>query len=180
MAKLSRPARGLPSPIAASLGRLIARWSYLEWLLAQVLYQMCGVGPKIGRVAMPPPRASDYPARLQQVASILKLDLSPFPWSAYEKTLRELKEERDRFAHSIWLKDRGEKAYRIQDVRGSWQPDPTMPSVSKRIMPHGRTVTSAELNAIRRRIEGAIKNARELSRFVSISLQVAAQNRQRS
>ena len=89
MARLSKPARGLPTGIAASLGRLIARWSYLEWLLAQVLYRMCGVGPKIGRVAMPPPRESDYPARLQQVASILKLDLSPFPWKDYEKTLRE-------------------------------------------------------------------------------------------
>ena len=174
MAKLSKPARGLPSPIAASLGRMIARWSYLEWLLAQILYQMCGVGPKIGRVAMPPPRASDYPARLQQVAAILKLDLSPFPWASYEKTLRELKEERDRFAHSIWLKDRREKEYRIQDVRGSWQPDPTMPSVSKRIMPYGRAVTSGDLNAIRRKIERAIRDARTLSRFVSISLQVAS------
>ena len=54
----SASAEALPAGIAASIGRMIARHSYLEWMLASVLYALLSIAVKQGRLAVriPPPR----------------------------------------------------------------------------------------------------------------------------
>ena len=163
-------AKDIPAPIAASLGRMIARFSYLEWRMAKTMFNLCGVDPKIGRIAIGAPRISDYPSRMKQVAYVVGLDLSPFPWSALEKILREVKEERDTFAHSVWLKHSKRGVYMIQDTRGSWQ-TASGEKISKRIHPEGRKITAQDLIALRNEIEKAIHQADDLARFVNFLLQ---------
>lgn len=169
-----REATGLPSDIAASLGRMISRFSLLEAILARILYQLVGVDPKRGRVAVGAPRVGDYPKRMQQLAEVIGIDLSPFPWNAYKKTLDNLKEQRDVFAHSVWLVDVETKKYLIQDTSGNWPAPPNTKPLSRKIVPEGRNVTPSDLRKLRADVDKAIQEAKALARFVRYSLQVHA------
>lgn len=173
-----REAKGLPNDIAASLGRMISRFSLLEIILSRIMYDLAGVGPKVGRVAMGAPRVGDYPRRMQQLAEILDIDLSPFPWNEYKKTLENLKVERDVFAHSVWLVNLETGKHIIQETSGVWPASPpnTKP-LSKKIMPQGRVVTPDDLRKLRKDIDMAIEQARSLRRFVAMMLQTYVETR---
>lgn len=172
-----REAKGLPNDIAASLGRMISRFSLLEIILSRVMYDLAGVGPKVGRVSMGAPRVGDYPRRMQQLAEILDIDLSPFPWNEYKKTLENLKAERDVFAHSVWLINIETGKHIIQDTSGVWPAAPNTKPLSKKIMPQGRVVTPDDLRKLRKDIDMAIEQARSLRRFVAMMLQTYVERR---
>lgn len=165
-------ATGLPTSIAASLGRMIARYSQLELDLSLTLYALAGVEGKIGRVVIGNPRPVNMLSRMQELAEVLGLDLSPFPWSTFKGELQELKTGRDKFAHSVWAYDSSLKQYLVFVTSGKWSQGSGPPSRSRKIYPEGMITTAADLKALRTDIEKGIKQAAVLNRFVTIALAV--------
>jgi len=165
-------AKGLPRDLAVSLGRMISRHSLLEAKLANCLYRLARVDFKIGRVVIGNPRGGDILDRMLELAQILKLDLSPFPWAKYRKTLDDLKSRRDIFAHSVWMVDPEKMRYMVIVTKGSWPKEPHHQKMSKKIYPEPRYVTASDLRLLRSEIETAIGEVEALDRFVGISLQI--------
>lgn len=171
---------GLPTPLAASLGRMIARHSYLELTLATALYRLAGVSHKVGRVAIANPRGSDILNRMLELAEIFELKLHPFPWNQYKSTLDDLKKRRDIFAHSAWVYNRQVRRYFLYVTSGKSQPKEGAPGRSRKIHPEGVPASIADLRTLRKEIEKAIGEAETLDRFVQLSLQVRAHSAKKS
>jgi hypothetical protein len=151
---------------------MISHHSLLEAKLANCLYRLARVDFKIGRVVIGNPRGGDILDRMQELAQILGLNLSPFPWTKYRVTLEDLKSRRDIFAHSVWMINPDTKQYMVIVTKGSWPKMPFKQKVSKKIYPEPRYVTASDLRLLRSAIEKAIREVETLDRFVSISLQV--------
>ena len=166
-----RLAKGLPRDLAASLGRMIARSSLLEIRLAQTLYRLAGVDERVGRITIGNPRGSDILSRMLELAQIRGLNLSPFPWPEYKKTLDDLKTRRDIFAHSPWIYNSTADRYVLFVTAGKWPKNSATPSLSRRILPEGKEVTAKDLRFLRAEIDKAIIQAESLDRFVQLSLQ---------
>lgn len=166
-------ATGLPTPVAAALGRMIARHSLLELHLSLTLYRLAGVDHMVGRVALGNPRGSDILDRMQELAEIRKATryLSAFPWSKFKTTLTDLKKRRDWFAHGAIAYNANTKRHVLFVTTGKWEIAPNTP-VSRKIYPEGKPMTVVELRALRAEIEAAIKEALTLDRLIQLALQV--------
>jgi hypothetical protein len=169
-----RESAALPRDLAASLGRMIASHSLLEDILAKCLYRLSGVDFKTGRVVVGNPRSDQLLERMLEVSDVsgMRHWLSAFPWKSFGKTLVELKNMRDTFAHSVWLVDSKTKKYVLVVTKGKWAALRGHAAMSKRIYPEPRVVTASDLRALRLEIEKAIEEARTLDRTIQIALQV--------
>src|SRR3954464_8441006 len=94
----------LPASIAETIGRTIARHSYLEWVLGQVLYSLLEISIKQGRkvVQRPSPRA--YVAAVEGLFVFHKLD-STFDFTDFARRLDRADRVRDALAHSVYMRD---------------------------------------------------------------------------
>jgi hypothetical protein len=167
-------ATGLPTPVAAALGRMIARHSLLELHLSLTLYRLAGVEGTVGRVALGNPRGSDILDRMLDLAEIRQFTkfLSALPWPKFKATLAGLKKRRDWFAHGAIAYNANTKTHILWVNSGKWEIAPKT-SVSRKIYPEGKTMTVVELRALRAEIEAAIKEALTLDRMVQMAFQIA-------
>lgn len=165
---------GLPNSLAASLGRMIARHAYLEFVLASSLHRIIGVDYAVGRVAVVNPRGGDILDRMQELAEIYGLAVHPFPWKEFRKTLTDLKTWRDIYAHSPWVYNKQARRYWLYITTGSRVEKPGGPSLKRKIYPEGKPIAVSDLTAFRKEIEKAIRQAHVLDRFFRLSLQVRA------
>src|SRR5256885_12021470 len=67
---MAKIARGLPTPIAASLGRIIARWAYQEILLTLIVKNSANVDIKTARIALREPKLDELASFLSDILSI--------------------------------------------------------------------------------------------------------------
>src|SRR6476619_3986299 len=66
-AALEPLASDLPKKLAASMGNVIARHSYLDWVLGQVMYDLMEISIKQGRVIMKMPRPRVFIAAVKEL-----------------------------------------------------------------------------------------------------------------
>src|SRR6476659_7754112 len=94
----------LPEATAAAVGRMIARHSYLEWILGQVLYSLLEISIKQGRkvVQRPTPRA--YVAAVQGLLAFHQLE-TKFDFADFARRLERADRARDALAHSVYMRD---------------------------------------------------------------------------
>src|ERR1043165_9126654 len=94
----------IPAALAESIGRAIARHSYLEWVLGQVLYSLLEISIKQGRkvVQRPTPRA--YVAAVQGLFAFHKVE-STFDFADFARRIERADRARDALAHSVYMRD---------------------------------------------------------------------------
>lgn len=168
-------ANGLPTPIAAALGRMIVAHSILELRLSNAFYSLAGVNFKIGRVVFGNPRTADILDRMWDVAEARNVTkfLAAFPWKPFRKTLEELKKIRDAYAHGVIAYNPLSKGHVLYLMGGKRQMNNR--PVSRRIYPEGTSLTVTELRVVRTEINAAIKEAEVLQRLVNWTLHVVEQ-----
>ena len=161
-------AQGLPTNFAASVGRIIARWAYVEWLLSQAIYDMLGIGPKQGRISVRTPRAEDCITMIEELLQSHRLALSE-NFGPAKTILRNAENKRNTLAHSIWLKVPKTKEIRIQVTKGNWNLGPNG-KVSKKVIPEGIPVNAALLASYRNEVEIAVKTALHVRQVVILAM----------
>jgi hypothetical protein len=168
-------ARGLPSNVAASIGRTIARHAYLDWVLASIIHNLLGISIKQGRVAVRLPMARTYVTMVKDLMTFLGISVTVNLNSLY-KSLEKADGARNSLAHSIFMRDEAKKL-KIQLVRGSWEFGQEYETVKRVLMPEGRDVTREFLKQQRAHVESALSIALQLHREVKSQLRALSEER---
>jgi hypothetical protein len=165
----------LPAPIAASIGTTIARHSYLDWVLGQVLYSLMEISLKQGRVVVRPPRAGEYVQAVRDLYAFHKIE-SKFDFDGLARRLERAEAARHLLARSVFMRDidaRGKPKVRLG--RGPWAPMAT--ATDRLAPPEGVVVDRAFLADRRADVESAIKAAENLQAVTDRRLRELAARR---
>lgn len=171
-------AKGLPANYAASIGRIISRFSYAEWLISFITYRLLEIGPKHGRIAVRTPRVEDGITMIEQLMFLNVIHTST-DVKALKKELKNIENERDMLAHGVWMRHPGFRTWHIQVIKGNWQPDPLSQPISRRIKPEGREIKMAYLKDLRKRLELAITDLKQLYHQVNDVMKSSPQRSQK-
>ena len=167
-------AESLKASVAASIGRTIARYTYLESILASIIHRLLEISIKQGRVSIRLPRASEYPKLVKTLLQYHKL-YADFQYAQLGKKLEGADAARNILAHSLYLKDGN--VIKVQIVRGSWEFEQDVESVSKALQPDSPIVDRAFLSGQRAKVEEAIRWANQLHRLVFSALHALNEKR---
>ena len=164
-----RTAQGLPSNIAASIGRTIARHAFLDYILLNMISTLLHVSIKQTRVAIRLPPASRCAAVIKDLIHFLKLRTS-YNFKQFGRKLTEADDARNVLAHAIFIKDPETKKYRIQITRGSWEFPQDVETVSRALYPESPFLDRQFLATKRAVVEVAIREALLLQRHIEAAL----------
>ena len=151
----------LPAPIAESIGRTIARHSYLEWVLGQVLYNLLEISIKQGRKVVQRPRPAAYVNAVQGLYAFHKLD-SAFDFAGLQKQLDRADRARDELAGSVYMRDANSRALKVHLVRGSWAQEGDGDIVSRDGWPETPLLDRETLARYRKDVDDAVARAEKL------------------
>ena len=168
----------LPAALAASIGNTIARHSYLDWLLGQVLYSLMEISLKQGRVVVRPPRAAEYVQAVRDLYAFHKIE-SRFDFDGLERRLERAEAARHLLARSVFMRDldaRGTGKVRLG--RGPWAP--VAAAAGRLAPPDGVVVDRAFLAERRADVEAAIKATEKLQAVTDRRLRELADRRRTS
>ena len=161
---MSSARKGLPTNIAASLGRIVSRWAYQESLLYLISYEVLSVTPKQGRVAVRHPRASDVIEMIEDLLLLRGISVAP-ELTQLKADIVEVLRRRDLLVHSVWLQHKGKVA--IQDTRGKWQ---RKPRITKKMQPAPKTITPEYLKRLKDDLESTIARTERLRSAINSAL----------
>jgi len=142
-----KPVKRLPTMTAAAVGRILARWSYQEWLLTETAYKLLRLDPKEGRVAVREPRAADYVTMIEDLLRIHRITIKA-SLSELRKYLVLAENQRDRYAHGVWLRHPQTRELYIRRTKGNWRPDLREPKINRKIKPEALRVIPSKLTAV--------------------------------
>jgi hypothetical protein len=156
-------AQGLPATIAESIGRTVARHSYLEWLLGHVLYSLLEISIKQGRKVVQRPDPRQYIAAVQGLFAFHKLE-TDFNFSGLCRRIEAADRARDALVHSVFMRDVNERGDKVYLVRGSWAVGLEQETDSRDLWPEAPLLDRALLARLRKDVEDAITRAERLQK----------------
>jgi hypothetical protein len=113
---MARVARGLPTIIAATVGRIIARWSLQEAMLRTILASAAGVHGKIGRVAALEPRIESFGEVVSDLLALQGIQVRT-NLKALADRLNKAKGRRDLLANGVWVRHAQSRRLGVQEAR---------------------------------------------------------------
>ena len=172
-----KTARGVPQHIAASMGRTIFRYAYLEGLLLKIYCDLMEISIKQGRIAVKLPSAKQCAPNIRLLLKFHKINLDSISFSSLGKKIERAEIARNTLAHSMVL-DTG-PAYLLQVVRGSWDLGQEYEPVSRVLVPEGVPLKREFLQKQRRFVEEAIKAVHILHHKASVALRTLHEKRRK-
>jgi hypothetical protein len=148
----------LPAALAAAIGNAIARHSYLDWVLGQVLYSLMEISAKTGRVVVRPPRPAEYVRAAQDLYAFLKLE-GKFDFEGLARRLERADAARHVLARCVYMRDMDAKGDEVRLGLGPWA---SSHEAAKAFAVEGARVDAPFLAKRRREIEDAITRAERL------------------
>lgn len=153
----------LPAAVAASIGRTIARHSYLEWVLGQVLYSLLEISIKQGRAVVQRPQPRQYVSAVQGLYAFHRLE-TRFNFADLARRMELADRARDLLAHSVYMRDVSLRAGKTFLVRGSWNLGLDDDTVSRGQWPDTPVLDRELLARMRDDVEAAVARAEQLKR----------------
>lgn len=171
----------LPKEMSAGIGRIVTRWSYAEFNLQNLIYELTGVSDAVGRIALREPRLTD---RLTMVLDLLEADdveLSGELLNEYKAIFRqagELSSFRDLCVHGTWSRPKELKSWCVTNTRGKWEQDAHKHGLTgkKRIKPEGRMISPQVLQDVSDELEEFIERLIGLHVIVGIAYHASRKN----
>lgn len=152
----------LPASIAESVGRAIARHSYLEWILGQVLYSLLEISIKQGRKVVQRPAPAAYVNAVQGLYAFHKLQ-GTFDFAGLQQRLERADRARNALAGSVFMRDMGSRSLKVHLVRGSWARDTEDGEVVSRDgWPETPLMDGDTLARYRKEVDDAVARAEKL------------------
>jgi hypothetical protein len=144
--------KALPAPFAATIGQIIAREAYVEWVLGQVMYSLMEISIKQGRVILKYPRPGQYIAAIRDLYDFHAIE----PAVSLEDLSRKLDvadRTRNVLTRSVYMRGSG-KAGELVIARSPWDPGPGGES-----QPETQVVDDEFLENCRKNVEAAVAAA---------------------
>lgn len=151
----------IPSAVAEAVGRGIARHTYLEWILGQVLYSLLEISIKQGRKVVQRPTPAAYAAAVQGLFAFHKLD-SAFDFADLARRVERADAARDALAHSVYMQDVNSRKPKLHLVHGSWAREGDYERMARDAWPEAPVIDRALLGKLRKDIEDAVARAEKL------------------
>lgn len=152
----------LPASMCREIGRIVVGWAYLENCIQEMNWQMLGLAPAPGRIAVREPRAED---RLEMLHELLKLHGAEWDHALYKSILKRtrlLKAKRDLVAHGLWHHNQRD-GWCVQLTRGSWPKElAELVSGSRKVMPESVPLDADQLRDATNEIGGLIDDLKKL------------------
>lgn len=148
----------LPAATAAAIGNAIARHSYLDWVLGQVLYSLMEISVKTGRVVVRPPRPSEYVRAVCDLFAFHKLE-ARFDFDGLARRLERADAARHVLARCVYMRDLDSSREEIRVGLGPWA---SSHEAAKAIAAENARVDGSFLAKRRREIEDAVERAEKL------------------
>jgi hypothetical protein len=158
----------LPTIVAATVGRIISRWSLQEAMLRSILASAASVPIKLGRVAALEPRVDTFGNVIGDLLRLQGIEVKT-NLNALTSRLRKAKARRDLLAHSVWVRHAESRQLGVQETRGTWgaeSPARNASQVAKKIMPRFHPIDREYLRQTRRMIEEGIRASYQLNREI--------------
>ena len=107
----------LPTQYYAAIGRVITRWSIIEYFLERLTWAALGVGEKQGRISV---RNLVVGERITLIKNLLKMAGTSVKvdWAGLETELKEMAYMRNGLAHSLWIDHPGSAHPTLQSRSG--------------------------------------------------------------
>ena len=151
----------LPPHVAASIGRVVARHSHLDWVLGQVLYSLLEISIKQGRAVVQRPAPREYVAAVQGLHAFHKLE-SAFDFERLARALERADAARDALVESVYMHDTNRRRSPIFLVRGSWARGNDLETVRRDAWPDAPVLDAALLAQLKEDVEAAVRRAERL------------------
>lgn len=148
----------LPAATAAAIGNAIARHSYLDWVLGQVLYSLMEISVKTGRVVVRPPHPTEYVRAVRDLFGFHRLE-SPFDFDGLARRLERADAARHVLARCVYMHDLDASREEIRVGLGPWA---SSHEAAKAIAAEGARVDATFLARRRGEIEDAVERAEKL------------------
>jgi len=143
--------RPLPAPIAGTIGQIVAREAYVEWVLGQVMYSLMEISIKQGRVILKYPRPGQYIAAIRDLYDFHGIE----PAVSLEDLSRKLDvadRTRNVLMRSVYMHGSGKGDIVI--ARSPWDPGP-----GGETQPETQVVNDEFLEHCRNNVEAAVAAA---------------------
>ncbi|WP_193366915.1 hypothetical protein [Pelagibius marinus] len=161
--------KDLPNKHSAEIGRIVTRWSYLEWQLRQIAYSLLRISPKEGRLSVREPRVTDYLTMIEDLVQLKRLGVR-VEWKKLRKHVDELADHRNRLAHGVWLKQQGYRVPCLQLTKGVWQPEPGKAPIKAKIDPVSVPITVDDLRSVVNAIDSVIEYIDKVRMAIDVRL----------
>lgn len=147
----------LPITLHRSIGKLVAKYAHLEYVMQTIVFELVGLSPEIGRTFIRQPRAKEVYDMIKDLAFINEITLSK-EYDVIGTALAQCETERDMVAHGVWMRDRGSKSIHLRITSGTWQPDKNGPQkIKRRITPEAREYGIEEMASTISLVEATIE-----------------------
>lgn len=161
--------RRLPATYATQIGRVISRWAYQEWLLTRVMYELLGLSPKAGRLAVKTGNINTYMQMLSDLMRVYPIQV-PTNMNKLWQDLAKAESERDHLAHGLWLKESGSPSLRLWHTRGRKVVDAGEPTVSRKHRPDSLPKSPNDIGNTCKTIDDLIVRTRILEKEIRAAL----------
>ncbi len=111
----------LPGEMNRSVGRIIVTFAAFEQRMLRIAYDLLGINPKQGRIAVRQPRGHELVEMVEDLAALAGVKLD-FDFKGFASLAKEANTKRDLIAHGAWVQDpKTDKVYLVM-TRGQWNP----------------------------------------------------------
>ena len=142
----------LPAEVARAVGEVVARHSYLDWVLGQVMYDLMEISVKQGRVIMKLPRPRVFVTAVKDLFEFHGLKTG-YDFERLAVRLEEAHVACRELTRSVFMGDAGE----LYLVRSPWDPGP-----GGDLQPESQRIDAKFLASKRKAVEEAVKAAEKL------------------
>lgn len=171
---MARIVSRLKPSIAASIGKTIARHSYLDAIKTNILSNLLGISVKQCRVAIRLPESRRYSTIIEDLLKFHGIH-SNLNFRSFATQLLAADLARNTLAHSLYLEEDGQTL--IQLVRGNWDLPQDFVSMNRALNPETVVVERKFLSKKRLAVETAIKRATKFDRLIVRWLQALNERR---
>ena len=148
--------KALPAALAGTIGQIVAREAYIEWVLGQVMYSLMEISIKQGRVILKFPRPGQYIAAIRDLYDFHGIE----PAVSLEDLSRKLDvadRTRNVLTRSVYMRGPGKSADLVL-ARSPWDPGPGGES-----QPETQVVDEGFLEECRTQVETAVAAAEKFA-----------------
>ena len=133
----------------------------MDWRLQLLAYLLLGMSPKVGRLVVREPRATDYVQMLRDLMALTNIKPS-LDLNQLYNAVDNLQGLRNKLAHGIWLDGQSADLPILRVTSGSWTPEPQKSSVKRKIYPQSWIIGVKPLRAAVRELDTTVQRIIDL------------------
>ncbi|HBR68559.1 MAG TPA: hypothetical protein DEA55_04195 [Rhodospirillaceae bacterium] len=138
----------LPPELTERIGHAIVAFSYIEFLLSNMVYDLLLLGQKEGRLAVREPRAKDRFELILDLAELREVKFE-IDVNAISIALEDVERRRNYLAHGVWLQHPKTQQTFLRLTKGKWPKNHDRHAQVKRlIMPEAKEFGLPEVTQI--------------------------------